>query len=86
MSDDARLNGRIADMLPRLWPLVALILIVAVIALAASFAPAVLQRRATQGLIDLIAVVGLYVFAAIPVFSRLATSRLWRSVPTSRRS
>jgi branched-chain amino acid transport system permease protein len=48
--------------LPRLWPLVALIAIVVVIALAASFAPAVLQRRTTQGLINLIAVVGLYVF------------------------
>ncbi len=63
MSERARLSDRVADMLPRLWPLVALIVIVAVIALAASFAPAVLQRRATQGLIDLIAVVGLYVFA-----------------------
>jgi branched-chain amino acid transport system permease protein len=63
MSDGARANNRIADMLPRLWPLAALIVIVAVISLAASFAPAVLQRRATQGLIDLIAVVGLYVFA-----------------------
>ena len=63
MSDGARVNARIADMLPRLWPLAALIVVVALIALAASFAPAVLQRRATQGLIDLIAVVGLYVFA-----------------------
>ncbi len=63
MSDSARMNSRIADMLPRLWPLAVLIVVVAVIALAASFAPAVLQRRATQGLIDLIAVVGLYVFA-----------------------
>lgn len=63
MSGDARLTGRIADMMPRLWPLAALIVIIAVIVLAASFAPAVLQRRATQGLIDLIAVVGLYVFA-----------------------
>ena len=48
--------------LPRLWPLVALIAIVVVIALCASFAPVVLQRRTTQGLINLIAVVGLYVF------------------------
>jgi len=63
MSDGARVNNPIADMLARLWPLAALIVIIAVIALAASFAPAVLQRRATQGLIDLIAVVGLYVFA-----------------------
>jgi branched-chain amino acid transport system permease protein len=63
MSAGARLSDRIGDMLPRLWPLAALIVIVAVIAFAASFAPAVLQRRATQGLIDLIAVVGLYVFA-----------------------
>ncbi len=63
MSRGARVNHRIADMLPRLWPLAALVVVIAVIALAASFAPAVLQRRATQGLIDLIAVVGLYVFA-----------------------
>ena len=32
------------------------------IAIAASFAPVVLQRRATQALINLVAVVGLYVF------------------------
>ena len=62
MPDGGRLNGRIGEMLPRLWPLVALVAIIAAIALAASFAPAVLQRRATQGLINLIAVVGLYVF------------------------
>lgn len=48
--------------LPRLWPLVALIAIVVVIVTGASFAPVVLQRRTTQGLINLIAVVGLYVF------------------------
>jgi branched-chain amino acid transport system permease protein len=48
--------------LPRLWPLAALMIIVAAIALCASFAPVVLQRRTTQGLINLIAVVGLYVF------------------------
>jgi len=46
----------------RLWPLIALVAILAVIALAASFAPDVLQRRATQGLVNLVAVVGLYVF------------------------
>ena len=50
------------EMLPRFWPLVALAAVVAIIAIAASFAPAVLQRRTTQGLINLIAVVGLYVF------------------------
>jgi branched-chain amino acid transport system permease protein len=50
------------DILPRLWPLLALATIIAVIAISASFAPAVLQRRTTQGLINLIAVVGLYVF------------------------
>ena len=36
--------------------------VIAAIAVAASFAPAVLQRRTTQGLINLVAVVGLYVF------------------------
>jgi len=46
----------------RLWPLFALLGIVVAIALIASFTPAVLQRRTTQGLINLIAVVGLYVF------------------------
>ncbi|MGH6923083.1 MAG: branched-chain amino acid ABC transporter permease [Propylenella sp.] len=49
-------------LLRRLWPLIALIAIVAAIAIIASFAPSVLQRRATQGLVGLVAVVGLYVF------------------------
>lgn len=48
--------------LRRLWPLIALIALVTAIALTASFAPIVLQRRATQALINLVAVVGLYVF------------------------
>ena len=48
---------------PRLWPLIALAGASSrVIVSCASFAPAVLQRRATQALINLIAVVGLYVF------------------------
>jgi branched-chain amino acid transport system permease protein len=51
-----------ADLLRRLWPLVALLLIVSAIALAASFAPTVMQRRVTQGFVSLVAVVGLYVF------------------------
>jgi branched-chain amino acid transport system permease protein len=51
-----------SERLRRLEPLVLLILIVAGIALAASLGPTVLERRATQGLINLIAVVGLYVF------------------------
>lgn len=55
-------RGRAADALRRLWPLVALVTIVAAIAIAASFAPAVPQRRTTQALINLVAVVGLYVF------------------------
>jgi branched-chain amino acid transport system permease protein len=46
----------------RVWPLIALLAIVTAIAVIASFTPAVLQRRTTQGLINLIAVVGLYVF------------------------
>ena len=58
--DDAK--ARNYGILPRLWPLVALLAIVVVIVLCASFAPVVLQRRATQGLINLVAVVGLYVF------------------------
>ncbi len=51
-----------ADALRRLWPPVALVAILLVIALIASLAPDVLQRRATQGLVNLVAVVGLYVF------------------------
>jgi branched-chain amino acid transport system permease protein len=46
----------------RVWPLIALVVLVAAIAMIASFTPTVLQRRTTQGLINLIAVVGLYVF------------------------
>ena len=48
--------------LRRLWPLLALIALVTAIALIASFAPTVLQRRVTHGLVNLVAVVGLYVF------------------------
>jgi branched-chain amino acid transport system permease protein len=58
----AFVRERAADALRRLWPLVALVAIVAAIAIAASFAPAVPQRRTTQALINLIAVVALYVF------------------------
>jgi branched-chain amino acid transport system permease protein len=62
MPAPAESNSRSAEFLRRLWPALALIAIVVVIVLAASFAPTVLQRRATQGLINLVAVVGLYVF------------------------
>src|SRR4029077_18277570 len=58
--DDAK--ARNYGILLRLWPLAVLLAIIAVIVLCASFAPVVLQRRATQGLINLVAVVGLYVF------------------------
>jgi branched-chain amino acid transport system permease protein len=50
------------DLLRRLWPLIALVAIVLAVAAAFSFLPAVPQRRATQALINLVAVVGLYVF------------------------
>jgi len=46
----------------RWFPLVALIVIVLALAGLAELAPAVMQRRITQGLINLVAVVGLYVF------------------------
>ncbi len=62
MSASAGGNVPATRTLERLWPLVALVAAVAVLAVVMSFAPAVLQRRATQGLINLIAVVGLYVF------------------------
>jgi branched-chain amino acid transport system permease protein len=55
-------RGPVVETLRRLWPLVALVAIVAAIAIVASFAPAVPQRRTTQALINLVAVVGLYVF------------------------
>jgi branched-chain amino acid transport system permease protein len=58
----AERKARNTGILPRLWPLVALLAIIILIAVGMSFAPAVLQRRATQGLINLVAVVGLYVF------------------------
>lgn len=51
-----------SDRLRRAWPLIALVAVVVVIAVAASFGPPVLQRRTTQGLVNLVAVVGLYVF------------------------
>jgi len=51
-----------SDRLRRLWPLIALLAIVGAVALIACFAPSVLQRRATQGLVNLVAVVGLYIF------------------------
>jgi branched-chain amino acid transport system permease protein len=54
--------GRISGGVRRLWPLVALVAIVCTVALAAALAPDVLQRRATQGLVNLVAVVGLYIF------------------------
>jgi branched-chain amino acid transport system permease protein len=55
-------GARAAELMRRLWPLVALLALIVAIAVIASFAPVVLQRRATQGLIGLVAVVGLYVF------------------------
>jgi branched-chain amino acid transport system permease protein len=51
-----------AEVVRRAWPLVALVAIVLAIAVIAAFAPPVLQRRVTFGLINLVAVVGLYVF------------------------
>jgi branched-chain amino acid transport system permease protein len=49
--------------LRRLWPLAALLLLILAIALAASLAPVVIQRRVVEVFILLIAVVALYVFA-----------------------
>lgn len=46
----------------RLAPLVILILVVLALAGASEFAPTIVQRRMTQGLINVVAVVGLYVF------------------------
>ena len=49
--------------LARLFPLLCLVAVVLVISGLAELVPTVAQRRITQGLINLIAVVGLYVFA-----------------------
>ena len=46
----------------RLAPLAILVVVVLALAGLAEFAPTVVQRRITQGLINLVAVVGLYVF------------------------
>lgn len=50
------------DIARRAWPLVVLIAVVLVVAALAAFAPAVPQRRITLALVNLVAVVGLYVF------------------------
>jgi len=52
----------IRDMLRRIGPLLLLIAIVFAIAWLASFAGVVLQRRVIFGLVNLVAVVGLYIF------------------------
>jgi branched-chain amino acid transport system permease protein len=46
----------------RLWPLAVLVGVIVLVAVLGDFAPTVVQRRLTQGLINLVAVVGLYVF------------------------
>jgi branched-chain amino acid transport system permease protein len=52
-----------APTLRRLWPIAALLLVILAVALAASLAPVVIQRRVVEAFILLIAVVALYVFA-----------------------
>jgi branched-chain amino acid transport system permease protein len=52
----------VGEVLRRLWPLVCLVAIIVAIASLAYLAPTWVQRRTTQGLINLVAVVGLYVF------------------------
>lgn len=56
------MSTRNATTRSRLAPLAILIVVVLVLAGLAEFAPTVVQRRMTQGLINLVAVVGLYVF------------------------
>lgn len=56
------MTARISIGRNRVAPLVILIAVVLALAGAAEFAPTVVQRRITQGLINLVAVVGLYVF------------------------
>lgn len=52
----------VAGLRPRLSTLLILVAVVLVLAGLAELAPTVVQRRITQGLINLVAVVGLYVF------------------------
>jgi branched-chain amino acid transport system permease protein len=59
---DGRQTSIIEEFIRRSQPLVCLIVVILVIASLAYFAPAIVQRRTTQGLINLVAVVGLYVF------------------------
>ena len=84
MPPPAASNARWCGTLLRLWPLVALIAIVVAIVLCASFAPVVLQRRTTQGLINLVAVVGLYVFVGNSGVLSFGMSPSWPSAPMSR--
>jgi branched-chain amino acid transport system permease protein len=51
-----------SEILRRLWPLLCLVAVIVLIGFFAELAPTVVQRRITQGLIYLVAVVGLYVF------------------------
>lgn len=55
-------TSSITERLGRWRPLLCLVIVILLIAGLADFAPTVVQRRATQGLINLVAVVGLYVF------------------------
>lgn len=59
----ARKTGRaMREAIERAWPLIVLAGAIIFLTAIMSFTPLVLQRRATEGLVDLIAVVGLYVF------------------------
>ena len=57
------MTGAIRERAARVAPLILLAALVILVASAAAFAPIILQRRVTQALIMLVAVVGLYVFA-----------------------
>ncbi|MGV1794875.1 branched-chain amino acid ABC transporter permease [Rhizobium sp. A37_96] len=56
------MNELIRDILRRIGPLIALIAFVLLITWLAGFAGIVLQRRVTFGLVNLVAVVGLYIY------------------------
>jgi branched-chain amino acid transport system permease protein len=59
---DGKQTSMIGEVFRRWRPLVCLVVVILVIAGLADFAPTIVQRRTTQGLINLVAVVGLYVF------------------------
>ena len=66
----------------RSWSLVSLILLLVVAAAIVSGLSGGVERTMTVGLINLILVVGLYIFIGNSALSRSVTSATWQLVPT----